>query len=424
MGILFLFSGKNGGLMEKIRTFKVFISYSRKEEDRAIAGLLANALKNVKNENNEENISIIPFYDEGLYSGFSISEKVEKKIREADVILQILTKNAEESQWVNQELGYAKALYKTIIPVLINSSLQPSGLLYGYKPFECFNWFEIENVIARLSAAISNAVDERSPAPIVIQNEIERTIEIIKQLDQIDKELEKSTNIPDQQKKQNNSMECSYLNNNEIQLYERSTLSIFSFDRNISLGGYSTRYLDLLCKQNELMKKIVKNPLVKTRLHICPFAREYPQGVREKRLACLLDWLEVNKNNTSLKLMIKIDKQRGPNTLAVKNMYAFEGLQTRKDSEYEYTLSWRYPSEKIDFCFIEFASNEGWLLPKEAATVIKLIKLLSSDKAKEFIDKLSALQNEKVKEKIEKIDAFLKDLPEDSLLQNFNLDKL
>jgi len=355
--------------MNKKGLIKVFISYSRTDEDRAIAGLLVNAL---------EKEGIITLYDEALYSGSSIADSVAEYMREADVILLILTNNSENSKWVNQELGFASALYKKIIPIRITSSTEPLGLIYGYRPFECLNWFSHEYSIKRLLTNISKAVEEKNPAPIVIQNEMERTREIINRLNQIIKQLGQGNNQDNQDSCRLNSSSGSNgstkqnqentngSNTDKIQLYERSTLSIFSIDSTL---GYNSHYLELLCQQRSVMEDLISNKMVETRLHICPHARQYTTGVKKQRFEKLLEWLEKTPENSNLKIRIDME-HRGPNTLAVRNNFALEGLQTRSDSEYEYTLSWRYPSEKIEYCFYDF-NKEDWICPQEAARKLK-----------------------------------------------------
>src|SRR5688572_13654060 len=47
-----------------------------------------------------------------------LSEKVIRGIHEADFVVPILTKKSMFTQWINQEIGYARALAKEIKPIV------------------------------------------------------------------------------------------------------------------------------------------------------------------------------------------------------------------------------------------------------------------------------------------------------------------
>ena len=46
----------------------------------------------------------------------ALSEKVIEGIKAADVVVPILTEKSAWTQWINQEIGYAKAIKKRIEP--------------------------------------------------------------------------------------------------------------------------------------------------------------------------------------------------------------------------------------------------------------------------------------------------------------------
>ncbi|NEN22301.1 toll/interleukin-1 receptor domain-containing protein [Cryomorpha ignava] len=58
-----------------------------------------------------------------------LSEKVTNGITSAEVVIPILTKKSIKTQWINQEIGYAKAKDKEIIPIV------ESGLIDKLKGF-------------------------------------------------------------------------------------------------------------------------------------------------------------------------------------------------------------------------------------------------------------------------------------------------
>jgi hypothetical protein len=88
---------------------KVFISYSSKD---------ANKIKELcEVMTNTQLIEPIVVADRREPCK-ALTEKVTKGIREADYLMPILTKNSIGNQWVNQEIGYAKAEDMEIIPIV------------------------------------------------------------------------------------------------------------------------------------------------------------------------------------------------------------------------------------------------------------------------------------------------------------------
>ena len=91
------------------RRFKVFICHS--SADTAIACQLRNLLV------------IIPEMDVILdvcsfEVGERLPERIEEEIKGSDCFVVFLTKNAEKSVWVNQEIGVAINVDKKIIPIV------------------------------------------------------------------------------------------------------------------------------------------------------------------------------------------------------------------------------------------------------------------------------------------------------------------
>ena len=104
------------------RRFKVFISHS--SEDSAIACELRNLL------------AIIPEMDVILdvcsfEVGERLPERIEGDIKGSDCFVVFLTRNAERSVWVNQEIGVAISADIKIIPIVEEGVRL--GLLEGRK---------------------------------------------------------------------------------------------------------------------------------------------------------------------------------------------------------------------------------------------------------------------------------------------------
>lgn len=69
------------------------------------------------------------------HPGTPVSEKVAQQIDASDAVLAIITPNYTRASFANQEIGYAKARGKLIIP-LVEAGTKVSGFLYGLDPLE------------------------------------------------------------------------------------------------------------------------------------------------------------------------------------------------------------------------------------------------------------------------------------------------
>lgn len=99
---------------------KIFLSYSELDKNKLKA--LRDAIKK-----REELDPIV--VAERRKVGQSLSEKVKECMHEADCLMPILTRHSINNQWVNQEIGFAEALKRTIIPLV------EKGLLDKLKGF-------------------------------------------------------------------------------------------------------------------------------------------------------------------------------------------------------------------------------------------------------------------------------------------------
>ena len=84
----------------------------------------------------KETLEVQGFYvylaEEDVRAGTYLPAKIEEAIRRCDVVLAILTSKASKSAWVQQELGYAKAIGKLIIP-LVEEEVNVTGFLTGVE---------------------------------------------------------------------------------------------------------------------------------------------------------------------------------------------------------------------------------------------------------------------------------------------------
>lgn len=98
----------------------IFISYSDNDKDKV--DLIVKELKG----NTKFKPLVIASNREALKP---LAEKVADGIVKAKIIVPILTKNSITTQWINQEIGFATALNKKIIPIVEKDII---GILKGF----------------------------------------------------------------------------------------------------------------------------------------------------------------------------------------------------------------------------------------------------------------------------------------------------
>lgn len=94
---------------------KIFISYS--DDDRS----KMRSLEKIINKTSHFKPIIIADRRDAFVA---LTEKVKTGIFECDYFVPILTKGSMTTQWVNQEIGYAAALNKVIIPIIDNEIIE------------------------------------------------------------------------------------------------------------------------------------------------------------------------------------------------------------------------------------------------------------------------------------------------------------
>jgi len=94
---------------QQLMKAKIFLSYSESDKNKLKA--LRNAIKK------RSGIDAI-VVAERQKVGQSLADKVKECMDEADCLMPILTRQSIDSQWVNQEIGFAEALKKPIIPLV------------------------------------------------------------------------------------------------------------------------------------------------------------------------------------------------------------------------------------------------------------------------------------------------------------------
>ena len=93
---------------------RIFLSYSELDKNKLKA--LRNAIKK------RDGLDAI-VVAERRKVGQSLADKVKECMYEADCLMPILTRQSIDNQWVNQEIGFAEALKRPIIPLVERSLL-------------------------------------------------------------------------------------------------------------------------------------------------------------------------------------------------------------------------------------------------------------------------------------------------------------
>lgn len=110
-------------------SYRVFISHSAK--DRPVVDVL------------RAHVEAIGFttylYERETEAGRPVSDKIQAAIRESDAVVALLTNESAGSAFLHQEIGYALALKKLVLPLVdTNLSDPPFAMLEGteYVPLD------------------------------------------------------------------------------------------------------------------------------------------------------------------------------------------------------------------------------------------------------------------------------------------------
>jgi len=139
--------------------YKVFISHSTKDQGLVMA--LANTLSKFAVD-----VYVAEWY---LTPGEHIEKKVFTQIDNADCIVLLLTGNGIRSNWVHQEIGYAKKAGKPLIPLVEKGVKDDLGVLGGREYIE-YNPSEPLQALNKTSIYVKNLKlkkDDRNKALLV-----------------------------------------------------------------------------------------------------------------------------------------------------------------------------------------------------------------------------------------------------------------
>ncbi len=107
----------------------IFISYSHHDRPdcEAVASLMRSPSREV-------------WYDKGLIPGEVYRKKIAETIRNADYFAVLLSKESVKSEWVMDEVEYARAQRKRILPIYIGDTELPDDLAMILQRYHCLFW--------------------------------------------------------------------------------------------------------------------------------------------------------------------------------------------------------------------------------------------------------------------------------------------
>ena len=168
----------------------VFISYSSLDQDKV--DYLVREFKN----NSSFKPLVIAFNREPTKP---LTEKVVRGIKDCFCIIPILTSNSIKTQWINQEIGFAKGIGKEIIPIVDSNIInelkgfihKQIDLPYNYKSNIENKTTENKRFVKTVRTLISDLEKKKEPnEEVKVKSKFEENIEIAEKLNS-EKKFEK-----------------------------------------------------------------------------------------------------------------------------------------------------------------------------------------------------------------------------------------
>lgn len=136
--------------------YKVFISYST--DDMNLVNELTNNFRKMGIE-----VYVAGYYPE---LGESLPNKIERNIDSSDAMVVLLTRMGARSAWVQQEIGFAKAKNKLIIP-LVDEGEKIKGFIMD-KEYLKINPENIQETIDKLLPKINKLKTQKETNQVLL----------------------------------------------------------------------------------------------------------------------------------------------------------------------------------------------------------------------------------------------------------------
>ena len=105
-------------------SYRAFVSYSRSDINivRRLVGVLRGE-------------GVAPMWDDDLLPGSGFSDQIQSFIANSHVLVPVLTPASAERPWLHQEIGFAIALGKPVLPIALGGGI-PQGIIGGIQAVE------------------------------------------------------------------------------------------------------------------------------------------------------------------------------------------------------------------------------------------------------------------------------------------------
>lgn len=289
---------------------KLFISYSRTDE--AVVHLLSHIL---------ESKGITCLYDRRLPPAQDFSTNLQEMIKEADLVLLLLTKSAACSAWVNQEIGFATALQKPIWPLAVERDIQPHGLISRTQSYSLFDWSDPAGTISKLVETLRQyphhctSLYKSFGLKQVIQGRVPRTRFLIDRLLEL-----RGSAAPG------------------LTVYNQAAFSIFCASNDPlykEAGEHSEEYMKLLLEERGILSQLIEERRIRLNLILWP-VRAYDEELLSIRYKNLLAWMRSTEQNENVTYVLA--QYVGPNRYIVEGEFCLEGYKFHHTTGYEMSL--------------------------------------------------------------------------------------
>ncbi len=289
---------------------RLFISYSRKDE--AIAHLLAHIL---------ESNHIECTYDRKLPPAQTFDLNLQNMIKEADIVLLLLTQSAVSSAWVNQEIGFATAIDKPVWPLAMEKDIQPQGFISATQSYSLFDWSNPTGTILKLVETLKQHTDNFSlPSKAfglqqVIQGKISRAKFIVNCLREFQKSKARSMSVCNQ-----------------------AAFSIFCASKEPlyrEAGDHSDEYISLLLEERKILNDLIDEKRILLKLILWP-VRAYDPKYLSIRYKYLLEWMHSTIDNKQVAYVLA--QYPGPNRYIFNDEFCIEGYKLHHTTGYQMSL--------------------------------------------------------------------------------------
>ena len=263
-------------------------------------------------------------------------------INASDSLLVLLTKNSATSAWVNQEIGFATAVGKPILPISIDKDIQPYGMFSATQSYSLFDWSDPKGALDRLVKTLHSTSFLKTSNPYkqlgfdhVIDGKVERTKFI-------------TNSLQDLQKK----------NSGDIEILYQAAYSIFSVSNDPMYqdsGEHSDEYIRLLLKERQTLDELVRRPYCKMKMILC-LGRNFENKHLAIRYSNLLSWMKSVKDDDTINFVCA--QFPGPNKLIIMGDFMVEGYKHQHHAGYPTTVV-KYQTKQIQDAAAKFHQAFG-----------------------------------------------------------------